>query len=83
MRHLEAPYTIGQKTPQPVERLLVAPRDAAKMLAICERTLFALTKSGDVPSVRIGRAVRYSVDDLRAWIRQAAEKKCQDSHDET
>lgn len=74
MRHLEALYTTPQ-TPRPhVTPLLVAPREAAKMLSVCERTLFALTKSGDIPAVRIGRAVRYSVEDLKAWIK----KKCGD-----
>jgi excisionase family DNA binding protein len=64
----------GGVVPRPaVTPLLVAPREAAKMLAICERTLFALTKSGQIPALRIGRAVRYSVDDLKAWIK----KKCE------
>jgi excisionase family DNA binding protein len=79
MRHLEALYTTPQ-TPRPqVAPLLVAPREAAKMLSVCERTLFALTKSGDIPAVRIGRAVRYSVEDLRAWIK----KKCGDAQNGT
>lgn len=75
MRHLEALYTTPQTPPPQVTPLLVAPREAAKILAICERTLFALTKAGDIPAVRIGRAVRYSVDDLRGWIK----KQCGDS----
>jgi excisionase family DNA binding protein len=56
------------------ERLLLSPRDAAKALSICERTLFSLTKSGEIPVIRIGRAVRYSLDDLKEWIRDASEK---------
>lgn len=48
--------------------LLLKPRDAAKMLAISERTLWQLTSLGQIPRVAIGRAVRYSVADLRAWI---------------
>ena len=51
-----------------VERLLLTPREAAESLGICERTLYALTKRGELPVIRIGRAVRYSTEDLKAWI---------------
>ena len=48
--------------------LLMNARDAAKALAICERTLWELTKRGDIPCIRIGRAVRYDPRDLAEWI---------------
>jgi excisionase family DNA binding protein len=48
--------------------LLLTPRQASKALNVCERTLYGLSKSGKLPVVHIGRAVRYSVDDIRAWI---------------
>ncbi|MAT68933.1 MAG: hypothetical protein CMJ58_05360 [Planctomycetaceae bacterium] len=48
--------------------LLLTPRDAAQRLAISPRKLWALTASGDVPCVRIGRSVRYDAADLAAWI---------------
>jgi excisionase family DNA binding protein len=54
-----------------VERFLLTPREAAESMGICERTLYGLTKRGDLPVVRIGRAVRYSVDDIRAWIKKS------------
>ena len=53
------------------EKFLLTPREAAKSLGICERTLYGLTKSGELPVVRIGRAVRYSVDDLKTWIKKS------------
>ena len=52
--------------------LLLTPREAAKALSVCERTLFGLTKAGELPVVRIGRAVRYSLDDLKAWIKESS-----------
>ena len=58
------------------ETLLLTGREAARMLAICERTLYTLTKAGAIPAVRIGRAMRYSVEDLRAWVRRASEENC-------
>jgi hypothetical protein len=57
------------KSPEP-DRLLVGPRDAAKMLAVSERKLWSMTFEADpgLPYVRCGRLVRYSVADLREWI---------------
>ncbi len=55
-------------TKQPLPRLLVSPREAARMLAVSERTLFSLRKAGAIPAVQVGRCVRYSLDDLRRWI---------------
>jgi excisionase family DNA binding protein len=54
-----------------MEPLLLTPSEAAKALSICERTLYALTKSGELPVIRIGRAVRYSPDDIKAWIERS------------
>ena len=52
--------------------LALRPRDAAKALAISPRKLWAMTASGEIPHIRLGRCVRYPIDDLRAWI--AAQK---------
>lgn len=52
----------------PVTPLLVTAREAAAMLAISERTLFSITASGELSRVQLRRAVRYSVEDLRAYI---------------
>jgi len=54
------------------EALLLRPTEAARMLAVSPRSLWAMTKCGQVPHLRLGRSVRYSVDDLRRWI---AERK--------
>jgi hypothetical protein len=50
--------------------LLLTPRDAARMLAVSPRKLWAMTfeETPSLPYVRCGRLVRYSVDDLRRWI---------------
>lgn len=53
-------------TPQ---ALLVDAREAARMLCISERKLWSLTNCGEVPHVRLGRALRYPVADLQTWIR--------------
>lgn len=56
-------------------QLLVTVSEAAKLLSVSERTVFALTKRGEIGSVRIGRAVRYWVDELRAWVRARNERQ--------
>lgn len=48
--------------------LLVDSRAASAMLALGERTLWSLTNRNAIPSRKIGRAVRYSPEELRMWI---------------
>lgn len=47
---------------------LLTAREAADVLRISERTLWSLTNSGELPSVRVGRSVRYDQSDLASWI---------------
>jgi excisionase family DNA binding protein len=51
-------------------QLLVTAREAARMLAVSPRKLWAMTFEDEprLPYVRCGRLVRYSPDDLRQWI---------------
>jgi len=69
----------GMKAGQNVPRLLVSPREAAKALAVCEKTLWNLTKRGEIPCLRIGRSVRYSLPALEAWVKDHSEKNCANS----
>ena len=48
--------------------LLLNPREAAAALAISPRKLWDMTSSGEIPHIRLGRSVRYPLDDLRCWI---------------
>ena len=47
---------------------LLRPADAARVLAISTRKLWAMTNAGEIPCVRFGRAVRYDPEDLREMI---------------
>lgn len=51
-------------------RLLLTSREAAKALAVSERTLWQLTAPrGPILSIRVGkRGVRYSLSTLTKWI---------------
>jgi len=53
-------------------KILLTSKQASESLGICERTLYGLAKSGELPVVKIGRAVRYPVSELQKWV----EKKC-------
>jgi len=73
----------AHQKPKDIDPLLLSPRQASRALAISERTLWSLTKTGTVPHIRIGKLVRYSVDNLKKYIEQAAEKKCASGQDST
>ena len=56
--------------------LLVSTRDAARMLAVSERTLFTLRKAGLIRPVSVGlQGVRYSVEELQRFIRESEAKE--------
>src|SRR6266498_3583688 len=63
-----------------VAPLLVNDREAARLLGVCAKTIYLLTKRGELPAVRIGRAVRYDVQDLRGFVQRTklAEEMLQD-----
>ena len=54
--------------PSVPEPLLLRPAEAARFLAISPRKLWELTNAREVPALRIGRALRYPTEDLRAWV---------------
>jgi excisionase family DNA binding protein len=60
-------------TQQPVTKTgiprLLKPDEAAAVLAVSARTLWGLTKRGELPGVRVGTQWRYDLADLQAWIR--------------
>lgn len=51
-----------------LEPILLRPNEAAEILAISARKLWELTNCGEIPCLRIGRSVRYSVEKLMQWV---------------
>lgn len=51
-----------------MEQLLLTEPEAAKRLRLCTRTLQKARKDGLLHFVLIGRAVRYTVDDLESFV---------------
>ena len=64
----------GERQTTTIERLLLTSKETAKALGICERSLYALTKAGELRAVKIGRAVRYSLNDLKSWIEKKSKE---------
>ena len=48
--------------------LLLTPQQAAKALAISPRKLWGMTASREIAHLRVGRCVRYPLEDLQRWI---------------
>lgn len=57
----------NQDAPAP---LLISPREAAKLLSVSQRKLWAMTFEDEpaLPHLKMGRLVRYSVTELQRWI---------------
>lgn len=60
------------------QRLLLKCEEAAKRLSLGRAKVYLMAASGELPSVRIGRAVRIPADGLQEWVdrkRQQAEQE--------
>lgn len=69
----ESKASARHQAPQstPTDGFLLTPGETAKRLAISERHLFQLTRSGQLPCVRVGKCVRYNVETIQKWVREA------------
>ena len=58
-----------------MDRLLLRPAEVAEAIGIGRSKVYELLASGDLPSIRVGGAIRVPVTALHAWIgRQLAER---------
>lgn len=62
---------ITEQRIQPASPQLLNDADASRWLGIGTRKLWSLKASGRIPFVKIGRSVRYDVDDLREFVAAA------------
>ena len=53
---------------------LLTIKETAELLGVSDRTVWTLTDRGELPCVRIGRSVRYSIESLREWIQKQESK---------
>ncbi|MDX1965346.1 MAG: helix-turn-helix domain-containing protein [Pirellulales bacterium] len=60
---------IYKQAPAPEQAtLLVNSKTAARMLSICTKTLWQMSRDGELPCLRVGRRTLYSPAKLQAWI---------------
>jgi excisionase family DNA binding protein len=57
------------------EPLLLRPAEAARFLAISPHKLWELTNMREVPFIRIGRSLRYPVEELKTWVAKRIGKR--------
>jgi predicted DNA-binding transcriptional regulator AlpA len=58
----------GQNPPED-QGLLIDSKQAARLLQVSQRTLWKMYQGGEMPPpIRIGRAVRWSLEALRKWV---------------
>ncbi len=48
--------------------LLLTQDEAARVTSLCAKSLYLAVRRGELRAVKIGRAVRYTPQDLQAWI---------------
>ena len=63
------------------EQILLRPSEAATRLALARSTLYLLIASGELPVVRIGRAVRLPLAALDEWVEKRTETKSRGGED--
>ncbi|HEY3373735.1 MAG TPA: helix-turn-helix domain-containing protein [Candidatus Aquicultor sp.] len=56
---------------------LVTVKDAAQILSMNEQVLYRMAADGRLPTYRIGKAVRFDLDELSALLRnEGSEESC-------
>jgi excisionase family DNA binding protein len=53
-----------------MDKLLLKPSEAFQMLGICRSKGYAMLAASELPSIRIGRAVRIPLEALKQWVIQ-------------
>ena len=64
---------MDRDTVRPEPPILLRAEEAAKLLSLGRTTVFALMASGDLPCVRVGRAVRVPRVAVERWVRERTE----------
>jgi excisionase family DNA binding protein len=56
-------------------RAVLTPAEAARVLRMSRSKTYAMIRSGELPAIHIGRAVRVPVRALEAWIDEQAARE--------
>ncbi len=55
-------------------RLAMRPKEAATALGIGERLLWSMTNRGEIPHLKLGKAVLYPVLELERWLSERTQR---------
>lgn len=61
-----------------VHKAVLNTREAARYLSVSLATIFRLTRGGELAHLRIGRSLRYRVEDLDAFLAERSTKEWTD-----
>ena len=57
-----------------IELRMLTAGEAARILRLSKDRVYRLAKAGEIPSVRVGRSVRFRESDLREYLQPRGEK---------
>ncbi len=64
-----SPPPVAPTPPEPLNPAkLLRVAEVAELLAVSERTVFSLTRSGQLPHLNIGRSIRYRSGAVWKWL---------------
>ncbi len=58
-----------------MQKLLLRPTEVTQMLSLSRSTVYQLIASGELKSIRLGRAIRIPVKSLEEWIESNQQDK--------
>ena len=64
-----------------MDKLLVTAEEAARLLGISRAQAYGMARRGELPSVRVGRLLRFSVDELERWVRERGGEAAESEHE--
>lgn len=62
---------VRRRGPDP---LALSETEAAKLLSLSSRTLYAMRQAGTIPHAKLGGRIVYPLAELRAWLSERTEK---------
>lgn len=76
-QHQDAVLPSAKQTPiasrHSLDPLLVTPQEASELLRLSRSMIYLMLESGEIPSLKVGRARRIRMIDLVFWIERKVE----------